>query len=71
MNAALWTLWLMTFAPGTTSASPIITPLATYQTDTECYTSINQIWSGMRTLYGKDAAGVGTMFCVRGTPVRK
>lgn len=70
MNAIVWTLWLVTFAPGGGGA-PAVTPLATYPTDAECYASINQIWSGMRTLYGKDTGGPGSMFCVRGAPIRK
>jgi hypothetical protein len=70
MNAAIWTLWLVTFTPGG-GAMPVVTPLATYQTSDECYGSINQVWTGLRKLYGETTPGVGTLMCVYGAPPKR
>lgn len=70
MNIAIWTLWLVTFTPGG-GASPVVTPLATYQTSEQCYGSISQMWAGLHKLYGADSQGVGTLTCVSGTPVKR
>ena len=70
----MWTLWLITFGSviGQGGASPVVTPLATYQSEAECRTSISQIWNGLAEIYGKkNPPTPGTFFCVPGALAKR
>lgn len=63
----MWTLWLLTFAGGTGSATPAMNPLATYSTQVECYQGINAIVDSLKKVYGDNYPAIGALFCVPGT----
>lgn len=70
----IWTLWLITFGAmnGQGGASVALTPLAMYQAEAECRTSIGHISIGLETTYGKaNRPSPGIPFCVGGTPVTR
>ena len=68
----LWTLWLITFGPvtGQGGASVAVTPLAVYQAEAECKSSITHTLGGMEATYGKGTTP-GLLFCVGGTPIKR
>lgn len=70
----MWTLWLITYATviGQGGASPIVTPLATYQTQHDCQVSLEGMYAIIKSEYGpKNPPSPGLGFCVEGTLVRK
>jgi hypothetical protein len=71
----MWTLWLICYATVMGQgggAAPAVTPLATYQTQEECYQSIDQVYALMKKEFGmKNPPSPGLMFCVSGKPVGK
>lgn len=69
MTAAIWTLWLVTFAANG-GGSPAVTALATYPSESSCLASIAETSSWIRKLYPR-APGPGLMFCVLGAPPRR
>lgn len=69
MNTAIWTLWLIVHAP---NGPAVVTPIATYQTQVECYNSFDQINGMMKKAFGpKNPPSPGLMFCVEGKPAGK
>lgn len=70
----MWTLWLVTFANviGQGGAPQVVTPLATYLTQPECFQAINAIALGLKKVYSENSPpSPGLMMCVPGTLVRK
>ena len=72
MNAAIWTLWLITFASGPGTATPAVNPLATYDSESNCLASLETIGIQLRKEYGaKNTPIPGLMFCVYGTTAKR
>lgn len=76
MNAAIWTLWLISWVPSISTAataeSPaVVTPLATYPTQTECYTAIDLVREQLKKQWQTTQPSPGLMICVYGTPIKK
>jgi hypothetical protein len=69
----MWTLWLITFSGAAQGAAPaVVTPLAIYQSQSECYGSINQVDDLLRKEYGPNSApSPGLLFCVSGVPAKR
>ncbi len=70
----IWAFWLITSGPvtGQDGASLAVTPLAMYQAEAACRTSISHISIGLETTYGKtNTPSPGILFCVGGTPVKR
>lgn len=68
----MWTLWLITFAVGQGSATPAVTPMATYQSQDECQTALGEMFDLIKKDYGtKNTPTPGVAFCVRGNLVKR
>jgi hypothetical protein len=69
----MWTLWLISVALGAVQGggASTTTPLSIYQTQNECYESINQIRELMKKQYPNQPPSIGLMFCVSGKPIGK
>lgn len=74
MNTAIWTLWLITFGSvqGNGGAPVSVVPLATFQNQQECLTSINSVIEQLRVTYtGSTPPTPGIMICVHGVLVKR
>lgn len=76
MNTAIWTLWLLTFAPvtGQGAAQPIITELSTFGSQESCLNGIRLVDQGLRSIYAPTKTdsppSIGVFFCVPGNPAK-
>lgn len=68
MNAAVWTLWLITYA---STGTPAVSALATYQSEKDCLVSLESIGIQLRKEYPKAGWSPGMMFCVYGAPLKR
>lgn len=69
MNAAVWTLWLVTFS--TTAGSPVVAPLAAYTTHDDCLGAYNSIITDLHKAYTTATPSPGILMCVYGMPVKR
>lgn len=67
----MWTLWLLTFAGGGGSATPILNPLAVYQSQAECYRGVDATVESLKKIYGPNYPAIGALFCVPGNPPKR
>ena len=70
MNAAVWTLWLITFA--NQGGTPAVNGMATFPSQKECFQSMDAITDGIKSAYGKtNTPSPGLMICVYGVPIKR
>lgn len=69
----MWTLWLITQATviAQGGATPVVTPLAIYQAQADCQAALSEMYTLIKSTWGKEASSPGMAFCLRGTTVNR